>query len=278
MSMAAYDIAGRPSPLQSRSARVALVASLLVHAALIAKIPIDFPDFKRAGEQETELPLVVRLAPPFVAPPPTPPSPPPAAPPRARPPAVRPPRASPPPPPPPAPPDSVPMPAAPASDLSAYITARRSARAALEEPITREPVAKAPAAPPVEDENTRANRIAMANLASQREMTFGFDPSKSGGVFEVTRISFDYGEFIFVGWNSDVSRRTQQLIEVRKGNASDIRLAMVRKMIEIIRRHEPEEFVWDSSRLHRSLVLSSRLRDNSGLEAFMMQEFFAVKR
>ena len=118
----------------------------------------------------------------------------------------------------------------------------------------------------------------MANLASQREMTFGFDPSKSGGVFEVTRLSYDYGEFIFVGWNSDVSRRTQQLIEVRKGNASDIRLAMVRKMIEIIRRHEPEEFVWDSNRLHRSLVLSSRLRDNSGLEDFMMQEFFAVKR
>ena len=172
----------------------------------------------------------------------------------------------------------MPVPAAPASDLSAYIAARRSARAALEEPIAKEPVAKAPAAPPVEDENTRANRIAQANLASQREMTFGFDPSKSGGVFEVTRLSYDYGEFIFVGWNSDVGRRTQQLIEVRKGNASDIRLAMVRKMIEIIRRHEPEEFVWDSNRLHRSLVLSSRLRDNSGLEDFMMQEFFAVKR
>ena len=172
----------------------------------------------------------------------------------------------------------MPVPAAPAGDLSAYIAARRSARAVPEEPVAKEPVAKAPAAPPVEDENTRANRIAMANLASQREMTFGFDPSKSGGVFEVTRLSYDYGEFIFVGWNSDVGRRTQQLIEVRKGTASDIRLAMVRKMIEIIRRHEPEEFVWDSNRLHRSLVLSSRLRDNSGLEDFMMQEFFAVKR
>jgi hypothetical protein len=172
----------------------------------------------------------------------------------------------------------VPVPAAPTGDLSTYIAARRSARTALEEPVEKGPVAKAPAAPPVEDENARANRIARANLASQREMTFGFDPSKSGGVFEVTRMSFDYGEFIFVGWNSDVGRRTQQLIEVRKGNASDIRLAIVRKMIEIIRQHEPVEFVWDSSRLGRSLVLSSRLRDNSGLEDFMMQEFFTAKR
>jgi hypothetical protein len=176
---------------------------------------------------------------------------------------------------PPAPPGSVPVPVAPEGDLSAYIAARRSARAAVEEPAAKAPAA---APPPVEDENTRANRIARANLASQSEMTFGFDPSKSGGVFEVTRMNIDYGEFIFVGWNSNAKRRTQQLIEVRKGNASDIRLAIVRKMIAIIREHEPEEFVWDSSRLGRSLTLSSRLRDNSGLEDFMMQEFFTAKR
>jgi hypothetical protein len=65
---------------------------------------------------------------------------------------------------------------------------------------------------------------------------------------------------------------------LRRGNASDIRLAIVRKMIAIIREHEPEEFVWDSTRLGRSLTLSSRLRDNSGLEEFMMQEFFTAKR
>jgi len=68
------------------------------------------------------------------------------------------------------------------------------------------------------------------------------------------------------------------VIEVRRGAASDIRLAIVRKMIAIIREHEPEEFTWDSQRLGRSLVLSSRMRDNSGLEDFMLQEFFALKQ
>lgn len=273
----AYDINGRPSPFQSTSARVALAVSLLVHAALIAKIPVEFPDLKRAGEPKAELPLVVRLAPPFVAPPPAPPTPPAVAAPRARPRPVPPPVAAPAPPPraappPPPAPAAVPVPAAPTGDLSAYIAARRSARAVLEEPLP-----KAPAAPQVEDANARAKRIATANLA-QRNMTFGFDPSKSGGMFEVTRMTVDYGEFIFFGWNRDMGRRTQQLIEVRRGNASDIRLAIVRKMIEIIRQHEPVEFVWDSQRLGRSLVLSSRLRDNSGLEDFMMQEFFEAKR
>jgi len=167
----------------------------------------------------------------------------------------------------------VPVPAAPTGDLSAYIAARRSARAVLEEPLP-----KVPAAPPVEDANARAKRIATANLASSRNMTFGFDPSKSGGMFEVKHMSIDYGEFLFLGWNRDMGRRTQQLIEVRRGNASDIRLAIVRKMIEIIRQHEPVEFVWDSQRLGRSLILSSRQRDNSGLEDFMMQEFFELKR
>jgi len=265
MTMEVYEIAGRPGPLQSRSARVALLVSLLAHAALIARMPVDIPDFKRSGVQDSDLPLMVRLAPPFVDPPPAPP--PAMAALRARPQPALPPRAV------PAPPITLPTPTVPTGDFSAYIDARRSVRAALEEPV-----AKAPAAAPVEDENARANRIATANLSSQRQMTFGFDPSKSGGMFEMQRMSFDYGEFVFTGWNTDMGRRTRQLIEVRRGTASDIRLAIVRKMIAIIREHEPEEFTWDSQRLGRSLVLSSRLRDNSGLEDFMMQEFFALKR
>jgi len=261
--MAAYEIAGRPGPLQSRSARVALVASLLVHAALLARMPVDFPDFKLSGLQDADLPLLVRLAPPFVDLPPA--SPPHRAAPRPQP--APPPKAV------PAPPAALPMPSAPTGDLSAYIDARRSVRAAL-----GEPVANAPAAAPVEDANARANRIAAANISSARQMTFGYDPSKSGGMFEMKHMSLDYAEFVFTGWNTNAGRRTRQLIEVRRGTASDIRLAVVRKMIAIIREHEPEEFTWDSQRLGRTLALSSRLRDNSGLEDFLMQDFFDLKR
>ena len=70
----------------------------------------------------------------------------------------------------------------------------------------------------------------------------------------------------------------RQLIEVRKGDSADIRIAVIRRMIVIIREHEQEDFVWESQRLGRNVVLSARLQDNTGLEDFMMREFFPNQR
>ena len=149
----------------------------------------------------------------------------------------------------------------------AFVDARRRARNAP---------APDPAIPPPAQlsENQRASRAAAANLASGNPQVFGYDPSKSGGVFTIERMGYDYAEFTFTGWNSNARRHTKQLIEVRKGTNADIRIAIVRRMIAIIREYEPEEFSWDSQRLGRSLTLSSRPRDNAGLEEFMMLEFF----
>jgi len=130
-------------------------------------------------------------------------------------------------------------------------------------------------APQVEDDNARANRLAAANLASQRKLAFGYDPTQGGGVFQITRMGYDSAEFVFFGWDREIRRNTKQLIEVRKGNNSDIRIAVVRRMIAIIREYEQEDFLWESYRLGRSLILSARARDNAGLEDFMMREFFA---
>lgn len=149
-----------------------------------------------------------------------------------------------------------------ASDLSAYIEAQRRARGAPAQD------------PPVENEDARRNRIIAGNLGSARDRTFGYDPSRSGGVFHIERLDYDYAEFIFFGWNKDISRNAKQLIEVRKGNNSDIRIAVVRKMVAIIREYEQEDFLWVSQRLGRSLTLSARPRDRAGLEDFMMREFF----
>jgi len=240
---------------------------VFAHAALLLELPSllpPLPDLSDRGEPEK--PLTVRLAPPFVASPAPPLSPAPS------------PRMRRQPPPPvvaleePAPGSTVPRPAittAPAGDLMSHIEAKRRARAdATASPgvTTNEPAA--------ESDNARANRIAAANLASPRALTFGYDPARSGGVFQIERVAYDHAEFTFVGWNVDARRRTKQLIEVRKGNNSDIRVAVVRRMIAIIRQYEPEEFLWESQRLGRSLTLSSRPRDNAGLEDFMMKEFF----
>jgi hypothetical protein len=172
----------------------------------------------------------------------------------------------------PAPAAAPPVPASrPAQpDLMAYVEAQRRARA---DPT--QPQESAPAAPR-DSERERANRTAAANLATGRQVVFGYDPNRSGGVFQVERLTSDYAEFTFAGWNSDVRRRTKQTIEVRKGSHPDIRVAVVRSMIDVIRRYEPVEFTWDSHRLGRTLTLSSRVQDSAGLEEFMMAEFFTT--
>jgi hypothetical protein len=270
---------------------VALALSLLIHVAVIWQwLPrIRLPSLDEPERSEPRGQLTLRLAPP-PAPPPAPAlRTPPSSTRQARPPIA----ARPPPAPPvialnrPAPDISTPPPAAPSvtaptparppaeGDLASYIEARRRARA---EPAPAAPSAMFPGsvstAPPVEDDNARANRLAAANLASQRPLTFGYDPTKSGGVFQIRRMGYEDAEFVFFGWNKEIRRNTKQLIEVRKGSNSDIRIAVVRRMIAIIREYEQGDFLWESNRLGRNLTLSARAKDTAGLEDFLMHEFF----
>lgn len=152
------------------------------------------------------------------------------------------------------------------------VEARRRARSEPSAPAA--PAETVASAPPSEDENARANRIAAANLGTGAKPTFGADPRRGGGVFTIQHMAYDYAEFLFYGWNKDIRRNTAQVIEVRKGSNSDIRIAVVRRMIAIIRDHEKGDFVWQSPRLGRNITLSARARDNAALEAFMYREFF----
>ncbi len=261
---------------------VAFALSLLIHVAvlwqLLPKLRLLSPDTTKLGE--TYASLIVRLAP-APSPPPSPKLPvqPPApaleARPRPTPPVIafnRPPpniqsRA-------PTVPDVIPpAPARPQAegDLSSYIEARRRARAQSAPDASAESVANAQ---PLEDDKARSDRIVAANLGTQRAQTFGYDPKQGGGVFQITRMGYDYAEFAFFGWNKEIRRNIKQQIEVRKANNSDIRIAVVRKMISIIRGYEQEDFLWESYHLGRSLMLSARARDNAGLEEFMLREFF----
>jgi outer membrane biosynthesis protein TonB len=271
---------------------IAFAISLLVHVALmwkwLPKIHMPSPEMSERGESMGS--LVVQLAPmPRPAATPTPPAasraePPP--PPRPQP-APRPPKAAPvialntpapaaAPQPVPAPPPTTPETPPPprptvGADFASFVDARRRARGDSPAPPS---TGSAPNAAPAEDDKARAERIATANLATQRKQTFGYDPTQGGGVFQITRMGYDTAEFAFFGWNKEARRNTKQLIEVRRGESSDIRLAVVRKMIAIIREYEQEDFLWESQRLGRSLTLSARARDNAGLEEFMMREFY----
>lgn len=161
---------------------------------------------------------------------------------------------------------------APAEDFAALVEARRRSREAAN--ALRESVP----APKVESQRERDSRIAAANLGLDRTPTFGSENKRGGGIFQVARLGYDDAEFFFFGWNKAIRRNATQMIEVRRGDNPTTELAVVRRMIAVIREHESGDFIWDSRRLGRDVRLSARLSDNAGLEEFMMREFFPAAR
>lgn len=261
-----------------------LIASLLLHVALLLwappltkpntdePVPPPLTAYLRSAPQPPEpVPPVPRVTPPppqraaRAAPPP--PAPPqtkaPATPPIA---LTKPQSASPvftvPAPPEPAKPaPQAATPPPPEADFAALIAARRRARG--EEP-----------APP---DAESVNRGAMTNATAKSQPTITFGerpPTPSGGLFQIRRRGYDYAEFMFFGWNQNFGRAVPQLIEVRKEGNADIDIAVVRRIIALIRDHERGDFQWYSRRVGKNLTLSARARDNAGLEEFMLQEFY----
>ncbi len=127
---------------------------------------------------------------------------------------------------------------------------------------------------PAGSENARRDRIVASNAPGEQGPIDDEQRRRGGGIFEITRMNFDDAEFLFFGWNSDARRGKTQAYEVRLGDNGDMRIAVVRRMIAIIREHEQGSFRWRSWRLGRIVVLSARPEDNAGLEDFMLQEFF----
>ena len=114
--------------------------------------------------------------------------------------------------------------------------------------------------------------------APKTASTFGEAPKNGGGTFQLRTVEYDYAEFTFYGWNKEINRRAFQVIEVRKAGNPDINIAVVRKIISIIREHEQGDFRWESKRLGRDMILSARQADTAALESFMMEEFFTAGR
>ena len=153
---------------------------------------------------------------------------------------------------------------APGEDLAAYIASRRRAR---EGP-------SAPPAQPAETEQEKHNRIVAENLGLTSTPTFGNDPERGGGVFQIRSLAYDIGEFAFFGWNKDINRNSLQVVEVRRGNNANMEIAMVRRMIALIRERSSGDFLWQSRRQGRGVWLSARPADTAELEAFIMRELF----
>ena len=252
--------------LRIRPIDVAAVASIVLHLLFFAFGPKP-PDTRPLGPV-ADAPLNVVIAPPTPEPQPPPPQPvaPPPPPQAAKPAPRRPPpvitRRTPAPTPAPTvpvppPPEPEVRPREPAVDMMAAIEARRAQREAAAAAARRPPQRVAPPA----DAATR-------NL----ETLSGRDGV--GGVFQILTKGFRTGTFAFNGWRPDSRRQWREVIEVDAGPGGNLELAMVRRMIELIRTHYTGDFQWESHRLGRTVVMSARPEDQQQLEDFLVLEFF----
>ncbi|MGZ5102526.1 MAG: hypothetical protein ACXWBU_17335, partial [Usitatibacter sp.] len=155
--------------------------------------------------------------------------------------------------------------AAPAVDMLAMIEARRAQRRAAEAASARGP-------PSPEDVEPSSEQAALASLSRNLQTLSGREGV--GGVFQILHMGPQRAEFAFNGWRPDSQRKWREVIEVDAGFGGNVELAVVKRMIELIRTHYSGDFRWESHRLGRVVVLSARPEDSQGLEDFLMREFF----
>ncbi len=157
----------------------------------------------------------------------------------------------------------------PQEDMMSHLQARRQQRT---EAAAKEQVENSP---PQESDGERANRIARENVGLSQKRNGGSGPGDSGGLFTINHLGISRAEFYFRGWSADTRRENaQQLFKVEQGTEEDIKIAVIKKMIEIIRTKYQGDFVWESHRLGRSVTRSARMEDTAGLIQFLMLEIF----
>jgi hypothetical protein len=152
---------------------------------------------------------------------------------------------------------------APEMDMSAAIEARRKARGA----------ASASDRPAEESDEARGTRNALANIAAINGRGRD-DDNQSGGVFSISNKTFHSVDLKFRGWNPAFKRRWLTAVTVEQGSEPDVETAVVKKMMELIRREKTGDFEWDSHRLGRVVTMSARVQDSAQLQAFLFKEMF----
>ncbi|MCX7170129.1 MAG: hypothetical protein NTY41_07495 [Proteobacteria bacterium] len=160
---------------------------------------------------------------------------------------------------------SPPVAAEPLEDMQAYVNAARARRRNAEGLSGRDNAeAAAQEHSPSEDE------IRMARV--KRNLNPG-----TNGIFQILNMDSGRAAFTFRAWTIDASNARREYIQVEIGANSDIEIAIVRRMIELIRKYQKGDFNWESERLNRIVTLSARAEDNGALEEFLLKEFFVER-
>jgi hypothetical protein len=144
------------------------------------------------------------------------------------------------------------------TDMMSYINAARARRQAEE----MDAGGSAP--------HPSADDIRMANIRRNLQS------AGTNGIFQIIDIQTRTARFSFRSWTTNASNPRRETIDVDAGPGGDIELAIVRKMISLIRDYFKGDFNWESQRLGQVVVLSAREKDTAELEDFLKREFFGV--
>lgn len=157
----------------------------------------------------------------------------------------------------------------PEVDMSTMLNAARERRRSAEAEAAQENAAARQA-----EQGPTGNEIAKANIAFQSKKKAG----GQNGVFQILTKGPREATYAFYGWTSESRFSEKQVIKVDAGSGGDVELAIVNSMIRLIRQYYKGDFSWDSYRLGKVITLSARESDTAELQAFLMKEFFTVRR
>ena len=165
------------------------------------------------------------------------------------------------------PPEPEPQAVLPEDDMMARLNARRAQREAAEHEAALENAAAAAAGG-----GPSVNQRIMDNI--NRAKNGAVRGEGTGGVFEVTSIGVREGSFRFNGWHPESGDNWRESYTVDAGEGGNVQMAIVRKVIDVIRKYKKGDFDFESRRLGRTVTMSARASDTGALETFLMNELF----
>lgn len=160
-------------------------------------------------------------------------------------------------------PPETPITPLPGEDMQAYIKRQQQAKLA-KEGLSEQDVEAVIASNNPQSEGDKRDAKIKENL----------NLDGKNGIFEIRYLGLRSAQFSFKGWKNNINTARLEVFDVSASDGTEIKRAVIRKMIEIIRRDYQGDFNWESHRLRRDITLSARAEDTEALEAFMLQEFF----
>ncbi len=151
----------------------------------------------------------------------------------------------------------------PGEDMQAYIKRQQQAKLA-KEGLSEQDVEAVIASNNPQSEGDKRDAKIKENL----------NLDGKNGIFEIRYLGLRTAQFSFKGWKSNINTARLEVFDVSASDGTDIKRAVIKKMIEIIRRDYQGDFNWESHRLRRVITLSARMEDSQALESFLLQEFF----